>query len=66
MNKLISSTLMTIVAVPFLMAAPAATKVQNSTAAPSTSTAKKTAKKHVKKAKSTTAPAAAPSGDAKK
>ena len=58
MNKLISSTLMTIVAVPFLMAAPAATKAQNgSTTAPATSTAKKTAKKHVKKVKATTAPA---------
>jgi hypothetical protein len=66
MNKLISSTLLTIVAVPFLMAAPAATKAQNTTT-PATSTAstKKAVKKtHVKKAK-TTAPAA-PTSEVKK
>ncbi len=66
MNKLISSTLLTIVAVPFLMAAPAAKKAQNGTTpAPATATTKKTTKKHVKKAKSTTAPAMAPSNSPK-
>jgi len=63
MNKMISATLMTIVAVPFLMAAPAAKKVQNGTTpAPAATSTKKSTKKHVKKAK----PAVAPVADAKK
>jgi hypothetical protein len=68
MNKLFTATLLTIAAVPFLMAAPkAAAKPQTSAPAANqtdTSTPKPKAKKHVKKAKSTTttaAPAAAPS-----
>jgi hypothetical protein len=70
MKKLLTSTLLTVVAVPFLSAAPhAGKKAQNSTANSTTqteSTAKK-GKKHVKKAKktvksetSTAAPAEAP------
>lgn len=59
MNKLISATLMTIVAVPFLMAAPAAKKAQNGTTpAAVTGKTKKSTKKHVKKVKPAVAPAA--------
>jgi hypothetical protein len=50
MNKIISSVILTVVAVPFLMAAPAAKKVQNSTA-PAATTAQKSTKKHAKKVK---------------
>ena len=50
MNKIMSSVMLTVVAVPFLMAAPAAKKVQNSTV-PAATTAKKSTKKHVKKVK---------------
>jgi hypothetical protein len=57
MNKLISSALMTVVAVPFLMAAPAAKKAQTNPAPAAASTTKKTAKKHVKKAKTAVKPA---------
>ncbi len=74
MNKLFTSTLLTVVAVPFLMAAPSvAKKVQNQAPAStqadsmSSATGKTKAKKHVKKAK--TAPAvnsAAPSAPAQK
>ncbi|MBV8708097.1 MAG: hypothetical protein JO182_22500 [Acidobacteriaceae bacterium] len=70
MKKLLTSTLLTVVAVPFLSAAPhAGKKAQNTTAnstMQSTDTVKKGKKhvKHVKKAvkseTSTTAPAAAP------
>lgn len=50
MRKLFASSLLTVVAVPFLMAAPAANKVQNtSTDTTMNSTAKKTHKKKVKK-----------------
>ena len=52
MNKLFTSTLLTVAAVPFLMAAPAAAKkVQNTTApaAQTKTTVKKAHKKHVKK-----------------
>jgi hypothetical protein len=56
MKKLLTSTLLTVVAVPFLSAAPhAGKKAQNSTVSSTTqteSTAKK-GKKHVKKAKKT-------------
>jgi hypothetical protein len=60
MNKFMTATLLTVVAVPFLMAAPAATKKAQNTATPATTTAttKKVAKKHVKKAKTTAAPVA--------
>ena len=67
MKKMITSTLLTLAAVPFLMAAPkVAKKTQNTTSAPAaTSTAKPkaTRKSHVKKAKTNVkaaAPAAAP------
>jgi hypothetical protein len=65
MNKLFTSTLLTVVAVPFLMAAPnAAKKGQNqaptSTADTQTTTPKVKAKKHVKKAKSTASTTATP------
>jgi hypothetical protein len=49
MKKLFASSLLTAVAVPFLMAAPAAKKVQNSTDTTMNSTAKHTHKKKVKK-----------------
>ena len=53
MKKVITSSLLTLAAVPFLMAAPAAKKVQNSAAASQTKTdtkaVKKTHKSHVKK-----------------
>jgi hypothetical protein len=66
MKKLITSSLLTLAAVPFLMAAPAAKKVQNPAAASQTKTETKTAKKthksHVKKnAKGTGTDTAAPS-----
>jgi hypothetical protein len=64
MNKLITSTLLTVAAVPFLMAAPAvAKKAQNTTpAAAHAATAKSKTVKHAKKAKTSTAkPAATPS-----
>jgi hypothetical protein len=66
MKKVFTSTLLTVAAVPFLMAAPAAKKVQNQPAAADstkTVTTKKVTKKHVKKAKpntETAAPSAAP------
>jgi hypothetical protein len=65
MNKLITSTLLTLAAVPFLMAAPKATKkAQNTTPAPAaTSTMKpKTHRKasHVKKAKTSVKTATPP------
>jgi hypothetical protein len=66
MKKLFTSTLLTVAAVPFLMAAPAAKKVQNqptSGETTQTTTVKKTHKKHVKKAKGTdtaAAPTSAP------
>ncbi|MBV8553488.1 MAG: hypothetical protein JOY54_19495 [Acidobacteriaceae bacterium] len=68
MKKVFTSTLLTIAAVPFLMAAPAAKKAQNQPAAAAkqtqtdSKTAKKASKSHAKKSK--TAPAtntAAPS-----
>ncbi len=59
MNKLISSALLTVVAVPFLMAAPAAKKAQTPATTPTATTVKKTTKKHVKKAKTVVAPKAA-------
>ena len=50
MKKLFASSILTAVAVPFLMAAPAASKAQNtSTDTTMSSTAKKTHKKKVKK-----------------
>jgi hypothetical protein len=58
MNKIISSVMLTVVAVPFLMAAPAAKKVQNSTA-PAATTAKKSTKTHVKHVKAVKPTAAA-------
>jgi hypothetical protein len=63
MRKLFTSTLLTIAAVPFLMAAPSAKKVQNQPPAAKTVNTKKAAKKHVKKSKpntETAAPSAAP------
>ena len=63
MKKLFTSTLLTVAAVPFLMAAPhAAKKVQN-TSAPATSTTapsatSKAKAKKIKKAKTTTGTAA--------
>jgi hypothetical protein len=71
MKKLLTSTLLTVVAVPFLSAAPhAAKKAQNTTTSStmqSTESTAKKGKKHVKKAKktvksetSTAAPAEAP------
>src|SRR5581483_4400620 len=44
MKKLVMSSLLTAVAVPFLMAAPAAHKAQNTSTATSTTTKKKTKK----------------------
>ena len=64
MNKLISSALMTIVAVPFLMAAPAAKKVQNTTTPAATT--KVTSKKMGKKASKKVKPAAVPTTEVKK
>jgi Holliday junction resolvasome RuvABC endonuclease subunit len=69
MKTLISSTLLVIAAVPFLMAAPkTASKTQNTTPAPAATTAPATTgkpkahKTHVKKAvKTSTAAPAAPS-----
>lgn len=60
MKKLLTSTLLTVVAVPFLMAAPKATKKAQNTTPAATATAKpKVHRKHaVKKSKTTTAPAA--------
>jgi hypothetical protein len=60
MNKLFTSTLLTVAAVPFLMAAPAAAKkAQNTT--PTAATAKtKTHKSHAKKAAKTSTAKAAP------
>ncbi len=49
MKKLFTSALLSVVAVPFLVAAPAAKKVQNSAA--QSATTNKPAKKHVKKSK---------------
>ncbi len=66
MKKVFTSTLLTVAAVPFLMAAPAAKKVQNQPEAANSAkavTTKKTTKKHVKKSKANTetaAPSAAP------
>jgi len=56
MNKLFTSTLLTVVAVPFLMAAPsAAKKAQNTTTGDTTSTmSSKKVRKHVKKGKNST------------
>ncbi len=58
MNKFFTSALLTVVAVPFLMAAPsAAKKVQNTTTGDTASTqtaGAKKVKKHVKKAKNST------------
>jgi hypothetical protein len=54
MKKLFTSTLLTVAAVPFLMAAPAPKKAQNtSTDQAQTQTKTKTHKKHHKKAKNT-------------
>ena len=62
MNKLITSTLLTLSAVPFLMAAPAASTVQNQATTTQTKAAKKTHKSHAKKSSKTTGTdAAAPS-----
>ena len=47
MKKLFTSTLLTVAAVPFLMAAPSTAKKAQNTTAP----AKKVQKKHVKKSK---------------
>ncbi len=67
MKKVFTSTLLTVAAVPFLMAAPAAKKVQNqppaATNSAKTVNTKKATKKHVKKSKANTetaAPSAAP------
>jgi len=52
MKKLFTSTLLTVAAVPFLMAAPAAAKKAQNTSEPATQTksaVKKSQKKHVKK-----------------
>lgn len=66
MKKLFTSTLLTVAAVPFLMAAPnAAKKVQN-TSAPTTSTTSKVKTKKAKKTKKTAADTAAPSASAQK
>jgi hypothetical protein len=57
MKKFITSTLLTAVAVPFLMAAPAAKKAQNTSqtsTASSTTTSSKKVKKHNKKNTSST------------
>ncbi|MDQ2712107.1 MAG: hypothetical protein M3Y24_07740 [Acidobacteriota bacterium] len=62
MNKLFTSTLLTVVAVPFLMASPTAPKkAQNQPAVSQNkvATAKKAHKKHVKKSQVKTTPAAA-------
>ncbi len=66
MKKLLTSALLSVTAVPFLMAAPAvAKKAQNTTpAAAPAATAKSKTAKHAKKAKTSTAkpaPAATPS-----
>lgn len=66
MNKVIKSTLLTLAAVPFLMAAPTTKKPQNSAATTQstteTKTVKKTHKSHVKKnTKTTGTDTAAPS-----
>lgn len=68
MKKLMTSTLLAVAAVPFLMAAPAvAKKAQNTTpaAAPAATAKTKTHKSHVKKSSKTStskaAPAATPS-----
>ena len=70
MKKLFTSTLLTVVAVPFLRAAPSAAKKAQNQAPASTDTqtmAPKTkAKKHVKKTKSTAATTTAPSTPAQK
>ena len=68
MKKLFTSTLLTITAVPFLMAAPtAAKKVQNQAPAASTSqtTTAKAKTKKVKKAKKTATDTAAPAAQSK-
>ncbi len=55
MKKVFTSTLLTLAAVPFLMAAPAAAKKTQDTSAPATqskSAAKKSQKKHAKKSNS--------------
>ncbi len=66
MKKVFTSTLLTLAAVPFLMAAPAAKKVQNQpAAAKQTETtaqpAKKSHKSHVKSTKKTATDTASPS-----
>ena len=54
MKKLFTSALLTVAAVPFLMAAPAVAKKAQNTSTPAAST-KKPAKKHTKKASKTAA-----------
>ncbi len=67
MKKVFTSTLLTLTAVPFLMAAPAAKKVQNQSTSSNqttsqTTTTKKTHKSHAKKStKATGTDTAAPS-----
>ena len=71
MKKLFTSGLLTLTAVPFLMAAPVAKKAQDQPAASSqtqtaTKTVKKTQKSHVKKSKKATGTdAAAPANPSK-
>lgn len=59
MNKLFTSTLLTVAAVPFLMAAPHAAKKAQNTTAPTVqtqTTVKKAHKKQVKKTKASSKP----------
>ena len=58
MKNLVKTTLLTITAVPFLMAAPHAAKKTQDTAAPASQTKTATKKVHKKAAKKTTAPVA--------
>ncbi len=60
MKRLFTSTLLTVAAVPFLMAAPNAAKKAQNTAAPATqnkAAVKKTHKKNVKKSQTNSKPA---------
>lgn len=64
MKKLFTSALLTVTAVPFLIAAPNAGKKAQNTAAPAAST-KKAHKKHSKKSNKTPKDTAAPSANKK-
>ncbi len=58
MKNVLKTTLLTLAAVPFLMAAPHATKKAQNTATPASQTKTATKKVHKKAAKKSTAPAA--------